>query len=390
MTRGRQMTVGVRGRHDAGVRTASLALVWATLLWLTLLWEREGGLEGLTGWSDALLSVGRLAGLSASALLLVQVLLMARLPVLERAWGRKRLVRLHRRVGFTSFHLMLAHVGLITWGYAGASLLAVPRTTWRLVVDHPGMLLAAAGSVCLVLVVATSVRAARRRLRHESWHLIHLYAYLGAGLALPHQLWTGSVFVGSTASTVFWWGLWIAAAGAVLVWRVALPLRRSGRPGRPGRSRPGGRRAPGHDLRFLGWAVSAAVVLVLLLGYRTSLSGVDRTLVAGTPLRGSVGPTEPAATRTVTGPVVVTRYGPVQVELGMSGAGPAARIVGVSVLRYPHTDGTDAHISGFSLPVLIDQTLDLQSAEVDVVSGATQTSDGYRASLQAALDEARA
>jgi ferredoxin-NADP reductase len=73
------------------------------------------------------------------------------------------------------------------------------------------------------------VRAARRRLRYESWHLLHLYAYLGVGLALPHQLWTGQEFLASTGRTVFWWGLWIAAAAAVLVWRVGLPLWRTGR-----------------------------------------------------------------------------------------------------------------------------------------------------------------
>jgi ferredoxin-NADP reductase len=91
------------------------------------------------------------------------------------------------------------------------------------------MLLAVAGTACLVMVVVTSIRAARRRLRYESWHLMHLYAYLGVGLALPHQLWTGQDFIGSTARTVFWWGLWASTAGAVLVWRVALPIWRSAR-----------------------------------------------------------------------------------------------------------------------------------------------------------------
>lgn len=74
-----------------------------------------------------------------------------------------------------------------------------------------------AGTACLVMTVATSLRAARRRLRYESWHLLHLYAYLGVGLALPHQLWTGQEFLASTAATVFWWSLWALAAGAVSV-----------------------------------------------------------------------------------------------------------------------------------------------------------------------------
>src|ERR671927_393773 len=124
---------------------------------------------------------------------------------------------------------MIAHIGLITWGYAAGRLGRTPATLWDLTMDYPGMLLAAAGTACLVMVVVTSIRAARRKLRYESWHLLHLYAYLGVGLALPHQLWTGQDFVGSTGRTVFWWGLWIAAAVSVLMWRVAVPLWRSGR-----------------------------------------------------------------------------------------------------------------------------------------------------------------
>ena len=46
------------------------------------------------------------------------------------------------------------------------------------------------------MVVVTSVQAARQQLRYESWHLLHLYAYLGVGLALPHQLWTGQELPG--------------------------------------------------------------------------------------------------------------------------------------------------------------------------------------------------
>ena len=73
----------------------------------------------------------------------------------------------------------------------------------------------------------TSIRAARRRLRYESWHLLHLYAYLGVGLALPHQLWTGQQFMESPARTVFWWTLWGVAAVAVVTWRVGLPAWRT-------------------------------------------------------------------------------------------------------------------------------------------------------------------
>jgi predicted ferric reductase len=213
--------------RDRRVRTAAEALLCVALTLVTFWWATGGGLSDLDGWASGLTSLGRLTGLLASVLLLAQVLLMARVPLLEQAFGQDRLAVVHRLVGFTSFTAMIAHVGLITWGYAAGDLLATPGELWDLTLTYPGMLLAAVGTLCLVMVVVTSVRAARARMRYESWHLLHLYAYLGVGFALPHQLWTGQEFLASTARTVFWWSAWALTAGAVLVWRVGLPLYRT-------------------------------------------------------------------------------------------------------------------------------------------------------------------
>jgi predicted ferric reductase len=203
--------------------------MWIGLLLVSYWWAAGGGITDLFGWVSGLTSSGRLTGLVASDLLLVQVLLMARLPILERAFGQDRLARIHRIVGVTSFNLMIAHIVLISWGYAVGSALATPGTFWTLTTTYPGMLLALGGTIALVMVVVTSIKAARKRVRYESWHLLHLYAYLGVGLALPHQLWTGHEFLSSPAATVYWWTMWAAAAAAVLVWRVGLPLWRSAR-----------------------------------------------------------------------------------------------------------------------------------------------------------------
>ena len=215
------------GRVPRWWRDATAAAGWAVVLVVLALWVAGGGVQELTSVSGALTSGGRLTGLVASALLLLQVFLMARVPWVEQAWGQDELARTHRLVGNTSFTLMLVHIVLITLGYAAGSSLGLWGTIVDLVVSYPGMLLAVAGTAALVMVVVTSVRRARRRLRYESWHLIHLYAYLGAGLALPHQLWTGADFLSSRAATVFWWGLYAVCAGAVLVFRVGLPAWRS-------------------------------------------------------------------------------------------------------------------------------------------------------------------
>jgi predicted ferric reductase len=200
----------------------------ATLLLVTALWVSGGGVQQLTGGGAAAVSAaGRLTGLWSSDLLLLQVLLLARIPILERAFGQDRLARWHRWTGFTSFWLMVAHIVLITLGYAAEAHANAFAELWDMIWTYPGMLLATAGTIALIMVVVTSIRAARRRLRYESWHLLHLYAYAGVGLALPHQLWTGTDFVSSAAATAYWWTLYAVSAGAVVAYRIGLPLWRN-------------------------------------------------------------------------------------------------------------------------------------------------------------------
>ncbi|MDQ1642525.1 MAG: hypothetical protein QOJ90_1876 [Actinomycetota bacterium] len=225
----RAVLPAVAPRNDQRWRAdAVFSAVWLSLVVVIGLWVSNRGLADLTGGTATLLnSTGRLTGLIASDLLLVQVLGMARVPWVEQSLGQDRLARLHRLVGFTSFNLMIAHVVLITFGYAALAHRNVLGELWNLVWTYPGMLIATAGTGLLVMVVALSIKAARSRLRYESWHLIHLYGYLGAGLALPHQLWTGSDFLASPLSTLYWWSLYGATLGAVLLFRVGLPLWRS-------------------------------------------------------------------------------------------------------------------------------------------------------------------
>ena len=138
--------------------------------------------------------------------------------------------------------------------------------------------------------------------------------------------------------------------------------------------------------RIVLWVMSTVTVLVLLLGYRTSTSGPaavgDASVVAATAEAGA--DASVADGTVVTGPAMDTRWGPVQVRVTVSGG----RITDVEVVEYPTENGKDRQINARALPVLVQETLDAQSADVDMVSGATVTSEGYLGSLQAALDEA--
>jgi|SRR3954451_11247460 uncharacterized protein with FMN-binding domain len=157
--------------------------------------------------------------------------------------------------------------------------------------------------------------------------------------------------------------------------------------------------------RIVLWCMSTLTALVLLFGYHTSTSsraaaGGQSSAVA--PVTGNAGTssdgtssgtassgtassgTATTGSTTVTGDTASTRWGPVQVELTVANGS----ITDVSVLQYPNGNGKDQQINARALPVLIQETLDAQNANIDMVSGATVTSEGYLESLQSALDKA--
>jgi uncharacterized protein with FMN-binding domain len=160
--------------------------------------------------------------------------------------------------------------------------------------------------------------------------------------------------------------------------------------------------------RIVLWGLSTLSALVAIFGYHTSTSSVmattsegtftgslqaqtasgSGTTTSGTPPPGdstSTGAgTTSATSGTVTGDAAQTRWGPVQVQLEVSGS----TITNVTILQYPDSNGRDIEIANYSLPQLIQETLDAQGDSISMVSGATYTSEGYLQSLQSALDQA--
>lgn len=145
------------------------------------------------------------------------------------------------------------------------------------------------------------------------------------------------------------------------------------------------------------WFVGTVVAVVLLFSYRTSTSGAGGAGTAAppgvvTPAAGATTPatdgTAPAADGTagvvVNGTVAQTRWGPVQVQVRIA----SGKITDVKTLHVPNGNRRDVEINAYAVPRLRAEVLAAQSANIDAVSGATVTSDGYVSSLQAALDSA--
>ncbi|KOV65836.1 FMN-binding protein [Streptomyces sp. MMG1121] len=128
---------------------------------------------------------------------------------------------------------------------------------------------------------------------------------------------------------------------------------------------------------------SAATVsgMVLLLSLKPHTSPTLTTATSNsTVTQGSSG----KGSKTVTGDTVQTRWGPVQVRVTIE----SGRITDVTAVQYPQDNPRDQEINSYALPQLRRETLSAQSAQIDMVSGATYTSTGYRQSLQSALDSA--
>ncbi|MGA5040611.1 FMN-binding protein [Streptomyces capoamus] len=130
-------------------------------------------------------------------------------------------------------------------------------------------------------------------------------------------------------------------------------------------------------------ATVSATVLLLALKPHTAPQLV--TAGTGSPAASSgAAPGRTGQNRTATGDSVRTRWGPVRVRVTVRDG----RLTDVTAVAYPTDNPRDQEINGYALPQLRREALAAQSARIDSVSGATYTSEGYRQSLQSALDSA--
>lgn len=186
LPRGHRRPPAERGRRGFTAADPLGALAILSVVAVVALWVmNQGGPLGLTTADRAMGSLGLLTGLLASDLMILQVVLLARIPWVERSWGHDLLTRRHRWIGFASFWLMIGHVVLFAVERAVREPDAMLDALVRVFVTDSWMLFATVGTVLLIMVVVTSIRAARRRLRYESWHLLHLYSYAGIAATFP-------------------------------------------------------------------------------------------------------------------------------------------------------------------------------------------------------------
>ncbi len=207
-------------RRVADALAALAGLGLGVTIGLVVTGETRGALAAPGGW---FIAGGRLAGFTAAYLMLIMVVLIGRLPWLERAVGQDRLVRWHRNIGPWPLGLITVHVVLITLGYAQLAKVGALRQLWIFLSSYPDLLAAAVGFCLLVMAGITSIKIARRHLKYETWWFVHLYTYLALALAFAHQITTGGSFIGHPLTKAVWIAIWIMTAGVVILFRVAQP-----------------------------------------------------------------------------------------------------------------------------------------------------------------------
>jgi predicted ferric reductase len=181
-----------------------------------------GGLANLSSLGEEISAVGIVAGLIGTDLVLVMLLLAARVPVIDRTFGRDTTMALHRKLGKPVLYLLLAHGALLVLGYGLSDGLNPIAETFSLL-SMGDMVLAFVGMGLFLVVVVSSLVAVRRRFPYEVWHIIHLLSYVAVLTALPHQLSVGGMLADGTWQRVYWVALYVVAFAALAWYRFLLP-----------------------------------------------------------------------------------------------------------------------------------------------------------------------
>ena len=189
----------------------------------TAWWNTSGAVMSSAVPGTHFIALGRLAGLLGGSAVLLQLVLVSRLPWLEPSIGCDRLYRLHRRVGFAVAPLLLGHPVLLVLGYARRHHVSLSRQFIDIANAWPYAPAAIVAIVIIGLVVTSSLPPIKRRLPYDVWHGGHLAMYVAIGLASLHQA-NGAEMLKQWWWRSYWMALHVAVIGALVVFRAARPV----------------------------------------------------------------------------------------------------------------------------------------------------------------------
>ena len=202
-------------------------LAWSTVVAVVAMFLIDGAVAQITDVASGLGAFSRLTALVATDLLLIHMLLVARVPWIDRLYGHDRATEAHKKLGKPILYLVVAHFMASTVGYAITDGKNVIDEFMFLLTSVQDMLTAIISLVLMVVVVVSSIKIARKKLSYEAWYVIHLVSYAAVLLAIPHQFSTGSDIAGKPVQSAFWIVLYIFVAGNIVWYRILAPIVKS-------------------------------------------------------------------------------------------------------------------------------------------------------------------
>ena len=202
-------------------------IAWSIVMAVLVMFLVDGGLKNVTDVPSALGALSRLTSLVGTALLLIHMLLVARVPWIDQFYGHDKATVAHKKLGKPVLYFIVAHflASLIQFAITnGENILA---TLWWLITDVQDMLLATLSLALMIIVVVTSLNFARRAMSYEAWFFVHLVSYVSVAIAVPHIFSTGTDIAGKPVQTIIWVSLYLFVFLNILWFRVWVPIRKS-------------------------------------------------------------------------------------------------------------------------------------------------------------------
>jgi predicted ferric reductase len=201
---------------------------WLSILWVVFTFLIYGGLNGLTDLAAVLGAIDRLSALVATDLLLIQTLLIARVPWVDKLYGHDRATLTHKRLGKPILYLVIVHFISVVWSYAIADSKTVVDELLTMLNSIPDLVTGTIAFVLMIIVVVTSIKITRSRISYEAWYLVHLLAYGAVMLAIPHQINVGTDIAGKPLAQLFWISAYLFVGLNILWFRLLSPIVLSG------------------------------------------------------------------------------------------------------------------------------------------------------------------
>ncbi len=202
------------------------AIAWSIVLTMLAMFLVDGGLKDITDIPSALGAISRITSLLGTALLLIQMVLIARIPWIDKFYGHDGATVTHKKLGKPVLYLISAHFLASLIQYAINDGKDAITTIFSLMTVQD-LLLATISFVLMLVVVVTSLNFARSAMSYEAWFFVHLTAYASVALAVPHIITTGSDVAGKPVQTIIWVALYLFVFLNILWFRVIIPIRKS-------------------------------------------------------------------------------------------------------------------------------------------------------------------